>query len=428
VNDDRAGGGEERSAEAPASARYGHVVEGVSALVAPATLLTGIAFYFGWQRVKSFDEYFGLNPSAVGYSTRDYVLNSLDALFLPIIVVLLVLMALSFAHAYLGRVHRAGARPETLHRLSRLGLVGGAVLLLVGGLGAFGVFPFHTPYLVATLLPAAGVLLIAWAIDLRARLRGDPPLSVGGRVLVGLFAAVCLFWAAGLYAETVGRNQAARLARHLAELPGVTVSSTSDLAFPLRLREPAGTGSGSHTYGPLRLLAQENDKLFLLPADWTAKHGRLYVVPETDATEMAFTPATVHGSTSLVAGGVNNESAVSSTYSTPAYLEPVSRKVGPLVVKVVNQAGLSAVSLVNRTSRPVSGVSAALALPKGAAPHFSGGPASCRVTVTGLACKVDAIPPGHRRVLRIAYPNRSMRGLLTVKTAAGRGTLRLKLG
>jgi hypothetical protein len=63
---------QDAEAESPASLHYGQVLQGASALIAPATLLTGIAFYFGWTRVRAYDEYFGLDPGAVGYSTRDY--------------------------------------------------------------------------------------------------------------------------------------------------------------------------------------------------------------------------------------------------------------------------------------------------------------------------------------------------------------------
>src|SRR5207248_9889145 len=164
---------------------------------------------------------------------------------------------------------RAGRRsPATMHRLSEAALVLGALLLLVGGLAAFTVFPFHTPYLIATLFPAAGVLLIAHAVDQRERLRGDPPLSTAARVFVALFVAVCLFWAAGLYAETVGRNQAAALARNLDVLPAVTLSSSSDLGLNSFRRYNAGTGSvgaKTHTYSGLRLLAVDNGTMWLLP-------------------------------------------------------------------------------------------------------------------------------------------------------------------
>ena len=254
MDDARDAARDERSADASPSLRYEQALQGVSAIVAPVTLLTAIAFYFGWARVQAFDAYFGLNAGTVGYSTRDYVLNSLNALFVPVVVVLVALLALALAHAYIGHVHRTGRRSAaTLRRLSEVLLVCGALLLLVGGFGVFGVFPFHMPYLISTLFPAAGVLLIAHAVNLRARLRGDPPLATAGRVLVALFVAVCLFWATGLYARTVGRDEAAKVARHLNELPGVTIASATSLDLPTGGATPipvSAGANGTHSRAP----------------------------------------------------------------------------------------------------------------------------------------------------------------------------------
>ena len=311
-------GSGEHGAGPQASLRYGQALQGVSAIIAPATLLTGIAFYFGWQRVRSFDEYFGLNPGAVGYSTRDYVLNSLDALFLPVVVVLIALIAFALGHAYVTDAQRTGRRsPATLHRLSEAALVLGALLLFVGGLAAFSVVPFHTPYLIATLFPAVGVLLIAHAVDQRERLRGDPPLSTAARVFVVLFVAVCLFWAAGLYAQTVGRNQAVALARNLDVLPAVTLSSSSDLGLN-RFGNNAvieSVGAKTHTYSGLRLLAVDNGTMWLLPERWKPAAGRLFAVPEADATGLAFTPAPVQLTGNASANNFSNSSVPGATAS-----------------------------------------------------------------------------------------------------------------
>lgn len=404
-----------------ASGRYGQVLQGVSALVAPATLLTGIAFYFGWARVQAFDAYFGLDPSTVGYSTRDYVLNSLNALFLPVVVVLVTLLALALAHAYVGQVHRTGRRPATLRRLSELGLAGGALLLVVGGFGVFGTF--HLPYLISTLFPAAGVLLIAHAVELRARLRGDPPLSTAGRVLVGLFVAVCLFWAAGLYARTVGRDEAARLARHLDELPGVTLVSSSSLALP---GGGGGTGVPSHTYGRLRLLAAANGTLFLLPDNWKPGSGVLFSVPQTAAAELAFTPGHAPSGSLLTQGFAGNGTPVAGT--RPSHEVVYRHRLGPLVVLLDETDGEPAVlTLANRTGRPVGGVSVSAALRKRAQPLVLGKGALCRVG-RSVACMVETIPPRRRVALRIAYRGPlQARGRLVVRRGSVRRTFPLSL-
>lgn len=416
----RVAGHDEHGAEPPGSLRYGQMVQGLSALVAPATLITGIAFYFGWQRVRAFDAYFGLNSGAVGYSTRDYVLNSLDALFLPVMVVLLAVIALALAHAYIGRVHRGGRKPDTLRWASEVGLWIGTLLLVGGGVGAFGAFPFHTPYLIATLFPAAGVLLLAHAVDLRARLRGDPPISTAGRVFVGLFVAVCLFWAAGFYAGTVGRDQAARLARHLDELPGVTMSSTiggsGDSAGAIavdRTRRNQG----------FRLLAVANGTLFLLPDGWKTKNGKLLAVPEADAKGLAFSPGTVHGSSAVEAAGSGGPPISGGCGPGPCVVRGHVRRIGALAVRVDDAEQTAIAVLVNRTGRAVSGVSLEGTLAKHIQP-FVLGPASCRVGQARFTCTLDPIRPRSTLKLRITYRAKVyVKGTLLVRVGSAHESL-----
>ena len=56
----------------------------IAGIVAPATLLTALAYYFGWRRERAFAGYFGIDPSVLGFSTSDYILRSVDALFVPV--------------------------------------------------------------------------------------------------------------------------------------------------------------------------------------------------------------------------------------------------------------------------------------------------------------------------------------------------------
>lgn len=417
VDDAHGPGADEHKPQADTSLRYGPMLQGLSAVIAPATLLTGIAFYFGWQRVRAFDEYFGLNPGAVGYSTRDYVLNSLDALFLPVVVVLTVLIALALGHAYVTDAHRTGRRsPATLHRLSGAALIVGALLLLVGSLGAFAVFPVHTPYLIATLFPAAGVLLIAHAVDQRERLRGDPPLSTAARVFVALFVAVCLFWAAGLYAQTVGREQAAALARNLDELPAVTISSHSDLDLNTVGRQTVAESvdAGTHTYSGLRLLTVADGTMWLLPQGWTAAGGRLFAIPQADAAGISFTPATTHLSGSASANNFSNN----VTPATGA-AAPVIRNVGALRVSISDGEPVADVFLSNGTKKNVSGVTVAGMLAKQARPLVTSKSAFCRVAGVRFLCKLDAIPPHRSADLRIAFRGGSKaKGTLTLAVGA----------
>lgn len=66
----------------------------------PTTLLTGLAFWFGYALTASRNGYLGIDVSALGFSTTDYLLRSIDALILPAIILL------SLWHALLG-IHSA---------------------------------------------------------------------------------------------------------------------------------------------------------------------------------------------------------------------------------------------------------------------------------------------------------------------------------
>jgi hypothetical protein len=275
----------------------GQIVSGISSVIAPVSLLTGIAFYFGWQRVAAFDGYFGLNVGAVGNSTNDYVLNSLNPLFLPVLVVLVALIAFAFAHALVNHVHATTERPERLRRVANWTMVVGVVVFLVGALAVFEVFPVHVPYLIGAFGPAVGVVLFAYGVSVRRRLSDQPPLSTGLVVLVGLFVAISLFAAAGLYAGTVGREQAARLAARLGELPGAQLYSSGPLPLPpgYGLVEAESPSKGPYNYRGLRVLAVVNGNLYLVPCGWSKTNGAtLIVLPEQSsgdpAYQLAFTP------------------------------------------------------------------------------------------------------------------------------------------
>jgi hypothetical protein len=238
---------------------------------------------------------------------------------------------------------------------------------------------------------------------------------------VGLFVAVCLFWAAGFYAGTVGRDQAKTLARHLDELPGVTMSGTAE----------GGSASGAEIVGAdprkqrgFRLLTVANGTLFLLSDDWKTRRGKLYAVPEADAKGLAFTPGTAHGSSavdSAAAGGPPVSGGCSP--AAPCVVPGKVHRVGALAVRV-DAAGVRAVVvLVNRTGRPVPGVSLEGTLAKHIQP-FVVGAASCRVGQARFTCGLDPVAPRSTLKLRITYrANAYVKGTLVVRVGSAHESL-----
>src|SRR2546423_8248003 len=193
----------------------------VGALVAPTTLVTGLAFYFGWRREQAFAGYFGVDPSTLGYSTSDYVLRSVDALFVPFVVVLLVLFGAVALRSVLA-VHLARRELPPI-----VGLLG-AGALVVGILLAAG-HPVSSSYIYLQALGiGVGALLIADAFAHRTASPGPV------RYVAVAIALISAFWATSEYADSRGFRQARRLAADLRANPQATIYSAQDLDIQWR--------------------------------------------------------------------------------------------------------------------------------------------------------------------------------------------------
>ena len=55
-------------------------------VVAPTTLLTGLLFYFGQTYVAGYCRYFGVNFTTLDLSVRDYLIRSVEGIFLPLVL------------------------------------------------------------------------------------------------------------------------------------------------------------------------------------------------------------------------------------------------------------------------------------------------------------------------------------------------------
>src|SRR5439155_25495651 len=143
---------------------------------APVRLITALAYSFGYRREEAFAGYFGIDPSTLGFTTNDYVLRSVDALFVPVTVLLLVAFGAVFLHALAGdRFERVELRPVAV-------VVGLCALILGIALLAGKPIAHDYAYLQA-LGPAVGVALLIYAL---ARTRSVSRHALAAAVFVGI--------------------------------------------------------------------------------------------------------------------------------------------------------------------------------------------------------------------------------------------------
>ncbi|MFJ3906381.1 hypothetical protein [Streptomyces sp. NPDC090025] len=136
----------------------------VGAIAAPTSLVTALLYYFGYWHAYWFFAYFRVNSTLLGLGTTDYLLRSLDALWVPLTVTATAGLVALWGHDLVRRrLAVTGAGPRALRRVTA-GVAGAGLLPTVGGLWS----TFSPTFLnrVLTLAPlslSAGVALLAYA-------------------------------------------------------------------------------------------------------------------------------------------------------------------------------------------------------------------------------------------------------------------------
>lgn len=272
---------------APTGSVWSHVLGYVSVIGPPATVVTALVFYFGWARAKAQAEWMGLHVNLFGYTTRDFALLSISALYLP----LLLLVALAMLWVWLDRLLRrridrgaAGRWATTLPRAALLG-AGALIGLMVVLLFAERVYsPLYAPYLVT-----AGVLVAAWAVRIRrcaAAVEGPRRPAEQQAVeatLLLVLVALLLFWGTSNFAEARGRGLAEDLEVNLPWLPRAQVYSQEPLGLDVpgvTTRELGTAEAPLYRYDGLRLLTVSGERYFFLHEGWSVEEGTVVVLPD----------------------------------------------------------------------------------------------------------------------------------------------------
>lgn len=272
---------------APTGSVWSHVLGYVSVIGPPATVVTALVFYFGWARAKAQAEWMGLHVNLFGYTTRDFALLSISALYLP----LLLLVALAMLWVWLDRLLRRridrGAAGRWATALPRAALLGAGALigLMVVLLFAERVYsPLYAPYLVT-----AGVLVAAWAVRIRrcaAAVEGPRRPAEQQAVeatLLLVLVALLLFWGTSNFAEARGRGLAEDLEVNLLWLPRAQVYSQEPLGLdvPGVSTHELGTAEAPlYRYDGLRLLTVSGERYFFLHEEWSVEEGTVVVLPD----------------------------------------------------------------------------------------------------------------------------------------------------
>ncbi|TCC26493.1 hypothetical protein [Kribbella speibonae] len=254
-------------------------------IVTPVTLVSALLFYFGYVSARSQYEYFGIDVDTIGLSTQDYVMRSPQPLSVPLLVLMLLAVAALLLHK---AIHPT---PVAVRRAARI-----TVVILLIGVACLLAYPLIGQAAYYALVVPAVIGLSAAVLAYLTYLRGKADPTAGSqRVLIVLLAAVtvtCAFWTAATTAQYTGRGLAKSDARHPNRFPVVILDTKEKLA----LRSPgieetalrAGAGQTfNYRYRGLRLLVVGENRLFLVPANWSASNTTV-VLPLDSSIRVQF--------------------------------------------------------------------------------------------------------------------------------------------
>lgn len=267
----------------------------VSAIGPPVTVATALLFYFGWARAEAQAAQMGLDVSLFGYAVQDYILISINALFLPLVCLLVVSVVWVALDRWLRRRIEEGSGRAVIVRAAGIaalasGLVVGVSLLLA--IVEPARTALYTPYLMAL-----GVLVATWCVRLR-RLGRDakrPALTTEQRAvettLVLSIVTLLLFWGTADYAQALGRRLAVNFEQGVQYMPRAEVYSLKPLGIGTDAVKEVKVGSGEtalYRYSGLRLLVLSGGRFFFLHDGWTPRDGTVIVLPDDNSVRIEF--------------------------------------------------------------------------------------------------------------------------------------------
>jgi hypothetical protein len=317
--------------EKPPSARLEQWVNIGATIVAPTTLLGALLFYFGYVSSRSQYAYFGVDVDTIGLSTRDYIMRSPQPLLVPLLVLTLggagLLLLHTAVHGHISSAvadaadEASAADPgahsarhlEHIHRTAQWSRVFGMAVVTVGVVLLF-IYPYLANWafyaLVTPLLIALGTALTAYASRVLQRLQratatakdtGQPAsaLADGSRiarwaagVLVYVVIAASIFWATATIAQWSGLGLAKHEAQYFGNLPSVILDTRERLflhdPYVKETVLPLSEGQTFHyRYRGLRLLIEGQNRMFLVPDEWSVSDSTL-IVPLDGSARIQF--------------------------------------------------------------------------------------------------------------------------------------------
>jgi hypothetical protein len=275
--------------------------EWVLVVLPPTTLVTALAFWFGYNYTAARTYYLGIDSNMLEYSTTEYLLRSGEPVIVPLAVLLALGLVALITHALTGYLIGKWPKRMVLRTTFISLIVLGALALAVAIRSMF--ISLDGYYLLPPLLLGGGAALSAYSfymlrtnitpLTLRRQQSVAPPWERAGYVIAALLVILSLFWGMTLYAGALGRGRAQALESNLTARPGVRIYSKHSLALriPAIVETKLKTADSEYhfEYSGMRLLVHSAGKYFLMPEGWTHESGTTFILEDNSSIRIEFT-------------------------------------------------------------------------------------------------------------------------------------------
>lgn len=267
----------------------------VGLFIAPTTVITSLCYFYGYVATRTYFAYFGIDTDAIGFTTSDYVMKSVPALYVPVVVGLLTWVAMLWAGEYVRRLLQSGRRPRLVRRLAwaavAVGAVGVARAIVALTKPEWALIHVDAVTPVALGLGSALLVVGFWML---AGTRGPDaprPFAAAQRASLVMAAAaivLALFWITDIFATARGQDQAEITnAKLWSQENSVVLDTDARQNLPVPPKQikvtwaPPADPAAKPTflrYQCFRSLAVHGDRWVLVPARWTREYGYAVIV------------------------------------------------------------------------------------------------------------------------------------------------------
>jgi hypothetical protein len=269
----------------------------VGLFAAPATVITALCYFYGSIYYHAYYAYFGIDSSAIGFTTNDYVMQGVGVVSGPLIGLLIGWGLLLWAGGYVRRVARAGRRIRLVRAV-------GWVAITVGTLSAAGgiiaVYYWPTPGIrslaaVALGLGAVSVVAGSWMLVVAAAPLTPRPaarLPRGGLVVAATAIVLALYWSTVTFTIEKGKGDAQTKANDLLNQDGVVLDTNESLDVPASLIVEDNIGGSAQgkkfRYRCFRELTARGDRWVLTSAKFAPERGYALIVTADSSKSISF--------------------------------------------------------------------------------------------------------------------------------------------